>query len=705
LIELETTSDIRNAVSNAKVWQYFSPKSVAVIGASENPNKVGGRPIYYMKKFGYSGEIYPVNPKYSEIQGIKAFPSIDSLPQTPDAAIIAVSGKAAIEAISQCAIKGVKTAVVMSSGFAETGEEGRKLQDNVVELARKHGMRLIGPNSQGIANFKSGAVLNFSTMFMGVDPLDGPIAIISQSGAASVMPYALLREQGYGIRYLASTGNDADLGVPELILEVAQDSFIKLILVYVESISDADTYFRAAKIASQRNVKIILLKGGVSQKGASAAASHTGALIEKSGVLEPFMNSLAIRVASDLQEMVSAVGIYLQDGEPGQGFTVVMSHSGAVGVMAADLAEKEGLRLAELSQETRAAISKYLPTFGTVANPLDLTAALMGNAEMFPAILSFLADDPNIDMCLIGVPVAGPGYDIEGMAKAVKSFFSESRKTVVVSAPQVEVRSAFMKAGIPTFAYEKDAISALAKYSKHKSLGFKDVLRGPGIADLPKYSGTLSEAESLALLEQYGIPVVAHVASTSADEASKFAAKIGFPVVIKGCAAEVPHKSDYGLVHLGVNSIESAYEAARSCLRKLQELGVANPQVIVGKQLKGEFEFLLGASVDPIYGPLVMIGEGGVLAEIRNDVVMLAAPLTLEEAIRAIGTLRIARVLAGVRGGPELDIDALAKTAVELGNFASNFQESLISVDLNPVMIMPKGMGVIAVDAVVEFKN
>lgn len=705
MIDLEKAHGKQVLGLKTKSGGYFCPQSVAVIGASENPNKVGGRSIHYMKKFGYSGKIYPINPKYSEIQGLKAYPSLEALTETPEAAIIAVAGKNAVEAISACAARGIKTAVVMSSGFAETGPEGKLLQDHVVEVAAKHGMRLIGPNSQGIANFHTGAVLNFSTMFMEVNPMDGPIAIISQSGAASVMPYALLREQGYGVRFLASTGNDADLGVAELILEAAQDSFIKLILVYVESVTDTATYVEAARIAYQNNIKIILLKGGVSKKGASAAASHTGALVEKSGALEPFMNAIGIRVVQDLQEMVNAVGLYLQNGKVGQGATVVMSHSGAVGVMSADLAEKEGLPLAELSTATTKAIGQFLPAFGTVANPLDLTAALMGNAEMFPNVMQSLASDKNIDMCLIGVPVAGPGYDIKAMTHAVKQFFIQSGKPVIVTAPQAQVRAEFMREGIPTYAYERDAIAALTGYSKHKQLTLKDISFTEADSKTSTHQGVLSEAESLDLLALYGIPVVHHMTSKTAEEASRIAEKIGFPVVIKGCASQIPHKSEHGLVHLGIHSVESAKNAAEACLHKLQALGADYPQVIVGKQVKGEFEFLLGASIDPVFGPLVMIGEGGVLTELRNDVVILAAPLTHEDALSAIRTLRIAPVLDGVRGGAKLDAHALADAAVQLGKFASVFRESLVSVDLNPVMVMEKGMGVVAVDAVVEFKK
>ncbi|MGH8376882.1 MAG: CoA-binding protein, partial [Pseudomonas sp.] len=330
----------------------FDPSSVAIIGASDDPNKVGGRPIHYMRKFGYAGRILPINPKRESVQGLRCYADLAALDVIPQAAIIAVSGLAAVEAIKACARLGVATVVVMASGFAETGDSGRQLQNELVEFARLHGMRLIGPNAQGFANFANGAVLNFSTMFMEVPPADGPIAIVSQSGAASVMPYAMLREQGYGVRYLAATGNDADLGVSELTRLLVDDPHIRLILVYVETVSNPLLLAEAARIARQNGTHIVLLKGGVSNKGAAAAASHTGAMVGQDGALDAFLEKHGIWRAHDIHELVNAAPLYLSGFAPRTGRTVVMSHSGAVGVLCADAAERVGLPLTELALPT-----------------------------------------------------------------------------------------------------------------------------------------------------------------------------------------------------------------------------------------------------------------------------------------------------------------------------------------------------------------
>ncbi|MDB5980428.1 MAG: putative acetyl-CoA synthetase (ADP-forming) alpha and beta chain protein [Pseudomonas sp.] len=680
----------------------LAPSSVAIIGASDDPNKVGGRPIHYMLKFGYTGRILPINPKRESVQGLHCYPTLAALDCVPQAAIIAISGLAAVEAIKDCARLGVATAVVMASGFAETGDAGRQLQNELVDFARLHGMRLIGPNAQGFANFAKGAVLNFSTMFMEVMPADGPIAIVSQSGAASVMPYAMLREQGYGVRYLAATGNDADLGVSELTRLLVDDPQIRLILIYVETISNPRLLAQAAQVARQNGSHIVLLKGGVSDKGAAAAASHTGAMLGQEGALDAFLEKHGVWRAHDIHELVNAAPLYLNGLAPGAGRTVVMSHSGAVGVLCADAAERVGLPLTELAVPTRERLKGLIPDFASAANPLDLTAALLGNGEMFPAVLDALGDDPEADMFLIGIPVAGPGYDVPGLARTTARFMQRTGKPVIMTAPQADVRAHFQQAGVPSFRNESDAVAALHQYARHCQWQGSS-LPAPTVSEPDLYVGLLDEADSLALLANAGVPVVEHRVCHDPESAARIAADFGGRVVIKGCAAQVPHKSEHGLVHLNLADPQAALEAARHCLGALDSLGVPRGRLIVARSVKGLHEFMLGVIVDPLFGPLVVIGEGGTLVEIRKDSVSLLAPFTEAQALAALSRLRIAPVLKGARGQPALDALALAQAAVALGNFALRHQANLLSVDINPVMVMAEG--VVAVDAVIEFRE
>lgn len=687
----------------------FAPASVAVIGASDNPNKVGGRPIHYMRTFGYTGEVFPVNPGRTTIQGYRAYPTLGDIGKTPDAVVIAVSGDATLEQVRVCADAGVKAAVIMASGFAETGAAGRLRQQRLVDVAHAGGMRLVGPNAQGTANFASGAVMNFSTMFMEVAPQDGPIAIISQSGAASVIPYALLRQAGLGVRYLVATGNDADLDACAMTAAVAEDPEVRLILVYLESVTDPQELARAASLARSRGASIIAIKAGNSQRGARAAASHTGALVGNDAAIDAFLARHGIWRAGDLGELVRAVPLYLQNRAPGQGRTVVMSHSGAVGVMAADLAERHDLPLTELQPPTLDRLGAILPEFGTANNPLDMTAALMGKGDMFPRVLDALGEEPQADMVMVGIPVAGPGYDVEALARDAAAFTRRLGKPLVACAPQQSVRDVFVRHGVPTFITESDAVAALAQYAAHArievSAGVPASLESPAPVVLDG-SGLQDEARSLSLLAEAGVPVVPYRFCSSAEEAAAaFAALGGGMVVVKGCAAEVPHKSEHGLVHLRLSDAAGVAKAAEDCLSKLRQLGVQAPRVVVAAMVKGRHEFALGVSVDPVFGPLVMIGEGGTLLELRRDIVSLLAPFGEAEVKAACARLRLAPLFDGYRDIPALDLDALATAAVALGNWALRHRETLKSVDINPLIAMAAGEGVVAVDAVVELQG
>lgn len=679
----------------------FAPSAVAVIGASENPNKVGGRPIHYLQKYGFKGAIYPVNPTRSEIQGLPAFSNIEDVPTVPDAVIVAVGGNSVLEQIRRCGEAGVKFAVVMSSGFSELGDKGKEREEELVRVARETGIRIIGPNAQGSANFATGAVLNFSTMFMDVTPLDGPIAIVSQSGAASVMPYALLRQEGIGVRYVIATGNDSDAGACAMAEAVASDPDIRLILVYLESISDPVRLASAARLARERGAYVVAIKSGSSERGAQAAASHTGALAGNDAAVDAFLARHGIWRARDINEFIRATSLYLQNHDAGEGKAVAMSHSGAVAVMTADYAERTGLALTVLTDETKTKLGEILPDFGTADNPLDMTAAILTNNEMFPGVLNAIGTDPGADAMIVSVPVAGPGFDIDAFAEAARAFADKHLKPLVVCAPQPNVRKIFTDAGLPTFVTDSDAILALAQYCAHQRLIRKTGSRADQSHSVAlKGTGLQDEATSLNLLSNSGVPVVRHQICISSEDAVSAFHRLGGCVAVKGCAANIPHKSEHGLVHLGLRTAEDVQRATEECLSKLEQMGVTDPRVVVAQMIKGKHEFALGVSVDPLLGPVVMVGEGGTLLELRKDIATLLAPFSVEDAEAALRALRIGKLFDGYRGEPALDIKALARAAVALGNFAASAGGALKSVDINPVMVMNDG--VVAVDAVVE---
>jgi acetate---CoA ligase (ADP-forming) len=685
----------------------FRPRHVAVVGATEDRNRVGGRPLHYLRSFGFAGAVYPVNPKRDEVQGYKAYPSLESLPEAPDVAVVAVGGDHVPDVVRQCAARGVRSAVIMSSGFGETGPDGMRRQRELVAQARSLGVRLIGPNAQGIANFQTGAVLNFSTMFMEVPPQDGPVAVVSQSGAASVMPYAMLRERGIGVRYVVASGNDADTSVCELALVAAADPDVRVVLLYIESLADPAMLAQVARVANARGAAVVALKAGRSAHGAIAAASHTGALVNDDTMVDAFLERHGIWRAADVHGLVNAVELYLACGLRAAQRLVVMSHSGAVGVVCADTAERLGLPMAELDRDTLQSLARIMPGFATAQNPVDLTASLLTDGSMFARTLDVLAADPQGDMFMIGVPVAGEGYDIAGMANDTTNFLRTTGKPVAVSAPQASVRAAFRAAGVPVFGHETDALAALRQVSGHALLQARAAQRDSlapvaAIAVSPGTTPLLSEAESLALLARAGIPVVPHRLCSTAREAVDAWRELGPQVVVKACSAAIAHKSEHGLVFVDCRSTDDVAQAFEECVTRVKRMEQPLDGVLVARRVRGQREFALGVRQDPLFGTVVMVSDGGKYVEALRDFAALLYPFSEDDVLEKLAQLRVAPVFAGVRGEPPVDLQAVAQAAVALGRLAAANAAAIASIDVNPLIAGARGEGGWAVDAVIE---
>ena len=526
----------------------LAPRSIALIGASENPNKIGGRPLAYLSRFGFQGAIYPINPTRAEVQGVRCFPGLAALPETPDVAIVAVAGERAIEAVDECADAGVKVAIVMSSGFGESDAEGKRRETAMAARARAKGMRVVGPNSQGLANFGTGAIASFSTMFIEAPPQDGPVGIISQSGAMSVIPYGLLRARGIGVRHSHATGNDCDVTVCELASIVAEDPALKLLILYLEGIPDPWNLAEAARVARDRDLPVVVLKSGRSPAGQEAARSHTGSLASEDRRVDAFLRDHGILRVDTMARLVGAAELYLKDWRPQGRRLVAISNSGAVCVLTADAASAAGMPMEPLSPATQAELRGILPGFATTTNPVDITAALLSNSSLLGAILPAIARDPAADAFLVGIPVAGAGYDVEAFARDSAGFAALTGKPLVVAAPQESVAARFKAQGLAVFPTESEAIDALAQFLSHAQL--RDAARARPAA-VPRWAPRnvagatmLDEAASLQLLGAAGVPVVDHAACrTEAEALAAFESFGGASVVIKGCSPSVAHKS------------------------------------------------------------------------------------------------------------------------------------------------------------------
>jgi acetate---CoA ligase (ADP-forming) len=687
----------------------LDPRSIAIIGASENPNKVGGRPVHYLDKFGFKGKIFPINPSRPEVQGYKCYKSLADLPEAPEMVIVAVAGDNAIGVVEDCAAHGVKVAVVMASGFGEVDAvAGKAKERRMVEAAHKTGMRIVGPNSQGLANFGTGAIASFSTMFMDMDRAEGHVAMLSQSGALSTVPVGFLRQRGIGVRHTHATGNDADVTVGELAVAVAEDPEVKLLLLYLESIPEKKYLEELAAVALDRDLPIIALKSGRSEAGRQAAQSHTGALANEDRVVDAFFEHHGIWRAPDMRGLVEATELYLKGWKPKGRRLVAISNSGAVCVMTADAATAVGMPMAKLADETDKKLKGILPSFATTTNPIDLTAALLSNSRLFGDILPVIAQDPAADAFLIGVPVAGPGYDVEAFARDAAAFGKQTGKPLVIAATQHSVAAQFAAEGSSVFPTETEAVAALHQFLAHRELMARTRARKATLVKtsqpaVPVSSATtmLNEADSLALLAARDIPVVPHRLCRSRAEAIAAFETIGGPVVVKGCSADIAHKSELGLVKLGVKTREEAGEIWAQMEEIIRKHGARFDGVIIAAMAGGRREIMIGAHRDPVFGPVVAIGDGGKYVEIFRDTTLLLPPFSKDDARETLGKLRIAPLFAGVRGEPPMDVDALCDAVVKIGELMLDPVAKVMSLDLNPVLLDSAGKGCVVVDAVV----
>lgn len=692
----------------------LDPRSIAVLGASENPNKVGGRPLRFLTQYGFQGRIYPINPRRSMVQGLPCWPALEDLPEAPELVIVAVAGDAAFDAVRRCADMGVRLAVIMAGGLTESDPlNGKDKERAMVAYARDRGMRIIGPNSQGIANFGTGAIASFSTMFVEVQPLDGPVGIVSQSGAMSVVPYGLLRRRGIGIRHSHATGNDCDVTACEMAALIADDPGLRVLLLYLEGLPDPEQLAYTAEVARKRRLPIIAVKGGSTTEGQIAAASHTGALATEDRVIDAFFEQHGIWRARDMEEMVEGVELYLKGWRPQGRKLAIVSTSGATCVMAADAASSANLPLAEFQAATTSALRAALPPIAQAANPVDVTGALLTDSSIIGRTLNVLASAGEVDAVCMGFPVCGAGYDVPLFAQEAARYMETSKKPLIFASPQLNVVQYFHEAGVPIFSSETRAVAALGRYLSHMELmefvRMKEdtgLIPGPEqiatyrIAGLQTTVSLFDEAASLAKAAAAGIPVVEHRLCTSPDDAISAWRQFGSAVVVKGCSSAVAHKSELGIVRLGLSSEESIAQAWLDVTGILSAQGFDHNGALVARMLSGAREMIIGAHRDPTFGVAVVFGDGGKYVEAVPDLCLMLAPFSKDEVLKRLARLRMAPIFGGVRDEPALDVDAFAATVVAVGAWMLN-QPSIHSVDLNPVVIGAVGQGCWALDAVV----
>ncbi len=685
----------------------IGPTSVAIIGASDDPGRIGGRPLRYLIKWGYEGPFYPVNPNRDTVQGVPAYKSVKDIGKPIDCALIAVPAKYVLETLEDCAACGVKSAIVFSSGFAEVGDAGTSAQADLTEFSKRTGVRLLGPNCLGILNFHSRFFATFSSTGDQGYPAPGPLAIISQSGAYGTHLFAVCKGRGLGVSHVITTGNECDVTVAECIDWAAERDDIKVICAYAEGVKDGPALIRALEKARANRKPVIFLKVGQSEEGAAAAASHTASLAGADEIYDAVFRQMGVYRAETTEDMLDAAyactaGIFPKAGKVG-----LVTISGGVGVQMADHAVKLGLDVAPMPADAQKLLKEKLP-FASALNPVDTTAQFFNDLSLVGVNFDIMLEKGGYDSAVAFFTLAACSpYVVEPLLKeldAIRRKFPDRLLILSLVGDQAMVDT-YSNAGYLIFEDPCRAIGAIAAVTRIGE-GFQrpPIELSPDLpapADIPALA--LSEWDSRELLKAAGLPVVDAVRCTSAEEASAAADKFNCPVALKINGAAFAHKTEIGGVMLGIDTPEAAAEAFDEITARTRQAqpDTGHEGVIVAPMISGGVEAILGVQIDPVFGPAVMFGLGGVFVEVFKDVSFRLAPFDKAEALRMIEETKGAKLLKGVRGKPAADIDALAEALVKLSAFAAANADRLASVDLNPFVVLEKGKGAVALDALV----
>lgn len=665
----------------------FKPTSIAVLGGSADPSKFGSRLVMNLRACGFSGEVMPVSRSASEIGGYRAFPSLRDLPHAPDLVLVSIPLQHVPLAIGEAGEIGTKAAVVYSAGFAETGDTGRALQDEVLAQARRSSLRMIGPNCLGVRNFHY--AMNATPMTVAT-PDAGPIAFISQSGAFGNAAFAALRKSRAGLSKLASIGNMADINHADLIRYCGEDEETSVIATFIEGVPDSDELLDAVATVSARK-PIVVLKGGRSKTGQAAALSHTSSLAGDGRIWASLLREAGASLVQGSDELFDVASAFARAGTrlPRGRRVGVITLAGGPAVVAADHCDDHALELPMLDTDL-AAIQPIVPAFASLRNPVDITGQT--RPENFSAAIGAVAALPQLDGILgIAIGLDIPEY-AQGLCDAAKS---KPLLSCVVAPNSEDLLAANGVANFPSVERAVRAFAHLADRGTRVSLPAERIEPANSRAIEPDV--VLTEAQSKAYLASFGLPITREIVCSEIDATVQAAEQIGYPVAIKVSSAEVAHKSDRGGVLLDLKDASSV-RAAFGTLRDR----FPGADVLVQAMAPRGLELIIGAQRTAQTGVVVMIGIGGVLTEILDDVVFCRAPATHARVASALKNLRARRLLGGYRGGPPLDIDAIAGIAARLSAVVAA-NPRIAEVDLNPVIAYPDGA--LIVDALIRTAN
>jgi acetate---CoA ligase (ADP-forming) len=698
---------------SADLTRFFAPRALAIVGASGDASKIGGRPLRYLLDSNFSGQVFPVNPNRGTVLGVPAYPTIADIPGTIDHAIIAVGDSHVEAALRASAAKGATAATIFTSGYAEIGEAGRAAQHRLAALARELNIRILGPNCQGFANVADGVIATFSSGIERAGMQSGPVAIISQSGVVSSVVYALARQAGVGISHWINTGNEADIDAAAALAYVARRPEVSTVAMALETVRSGDALAGAVRAARAGGQRVFVLKAGRSAEGAAAAVSHTAAIVARDELYAALFEQVgAIRVRT-IAELVDAIALAARDrpgpvpaksvGPPRLG---VITNSGGTGILGADAAVAIGLRVPAVGPALRERLAQSLPAYATPQNPLDLTGHYISHPEVLDHVAAAFLESGEVNALLIYLGVIGRLYQTD---RIVASFARIAERAVVPvvavwQAGDPDVGTRIAATGLRVFDDLDRAVTALARVLSAGAVD-RTVVHAPPRGSLPGAARArmivrdarrhgrriLGPAESRELLSLYGIAAPEGVMCHSAADAAAAAARLGFPVVMKIESDEITHKTDVGGVRIGIASGAAAADAYRAITT-----GVAGhaPGPIAGvrveRQLTG-VELALGMVSDIALGPYISIGPGGVLVEVIADVATRRLPLEAGDAENMLDATRSRALLSGYRGAAPVDRRALVGVIERWAALAGDLAGDVLEAEINPLVANPDG--------------
>lgn len=695
---------------------FLSPQSIAVIGASEKGGV--GNAIFSNIVNGYKGKIYPINPSSSTVLGIKAYKSVLDVPEDIDLAVVATPNKIVSAVMEDIGKKKIKGAIIVTAGFKEVDEEGARLEKEIGSLAKSYGTRIIGPNCLGIMSLSESNIMNLT--FLKITPKYGGIALLSQSGAICAATVEDAIAQGIGFSKVISIGNKVDMDENDVLELLADDVETRVIVIYLEDIHDGRRFMEIAKRITMENKKpIIVLKSGRTPEGAKAAISHTGALMGSDEIYDAlFVQSRVIRVDTMQELFELSTAFSIQPIPPEQGGVVIVSNAGGPAIISVDSCSKYGLKMADIDS-SKEAISKVIPAHGSARNPVDI----VGDADFrrFEKVLVEVISNPSVgSIVAMCTPSATLNYD--DLARTIVKTSKGSGKTMLAAlmglAEGTKNKEILSEGGIPHFTYAESAIQTLEAMYR-----FRDLVRLPGgrikvfdadkkrvreLFDNVRKSGrkNLVEEEGYEILGAYGFTTPNTILANSAEQSVNASNSIGYPVVMKIASPDIIHKSDAGGVKVGLANDEQVRMAFNAIL---QNAKTSKPEanikgVLVQEMVRSGKETILGAKQDPIFGPLVLFGLGGIYVEVLRDVVFRLAPIEEHEASRMVHSIKALKLLKGVRGEKPSDLGALVDSLQRISQLVTEFPE-IEEFDMNPLLVLEEGKGVRAVDVRISLKS